>query len=632
MLNIEFVKTIDDTKPFALIEKEGRLNFYQGTVSRLDNIRDIHKLARRENNDVVFVLPYAAIRERGFEAKGDEPVLGLSAKTQLGFATEEILPHLPQEGFDLDGSVEPLLNDEDYAALVAAFQQNEIEGGHVSQTTISRKFAGRIKNLSLQSLLGTFCRIILQRGHYMAVLFYNPAAEENDAQIILAATPERHLEVTGTRTIMTPIAGTLRKEDRETFPERLKQFIHDKKEINELFQVLDEEMKIMGLICPEGGAVNGPFLREVGAVVHTEYNLIGKRTLHSIDALRETLHAPTVVGSPMESAARVIAKYEPDSRRYYAGEIGVYKRPRTEEPDGDIDAAILIRMAEIGKDGNFVVQSGGGLVRDSDPANEARESTAKAMGILRYFTSESDAVPYLTQELQEEIRADFEARNDQLSQFWMQKQNHYAPQLGTALGGKSVTIINNEDNFAHMIAHLIRSFDADVTVTDTFAYNPAQDKADVTLIGPGPGNPNSRDQPRMAKLHEITAALRKSGRPLLGVCLGHQVLALHEGLTVAQQTSSTQGMPIAVTVDGQDCRLGFYNSFSPVMDEAAEKCRGIAFDCDDKSRIIAMRGAGFSGFQFHPESVMSIEGVELLYKALAHLAETAQREKVARVL
>lgn len=634
MLNTEFVKTIDDSRAFALIEKDGRLNFYQGAVSRLETIRDIHGLARRENSDVVFVLPYAAIRERGFEAKGDEPVLGLSAKTQLSFATEEILPHLPAEGFDLDGGVTPLLNDDDYAALVTEFKQSEIEGGHVSQTTISRKFAGRIKNLSLSSLLGTFRRIILQRGHYMAVLFYNPAAEGHDAEIILAATPERHLEVTGTRTIMTPIAGTLRKEDRDTFPERLQKFIRDKKEINELFQVLDEEMKIMGLICPEGGAVSGPYLREVGAVVHTEYNLIGKRTLHSIDALRETLHAPTVVGSPMESAARVIAKYEPDSRRYYAGEIGVYKRPRTEEPDGDIDAAILIRMAEISKDGSFVVQSGGGLVRDSDPANEARESTAKAMGILRYFTNDSDAVPYLTDELKDNIRAEFESRNDQLSQFWMQKQNHYAPQAaasqtGRALEGRTVTIINNEDNFAHMIAHLVRSFDAEVSVVDTFAYDPATDQADVTLIGPGPGNPNSRSHPRMAKLHDITAALRAADRSLLGVCLGHQFLALHEGLTVAQQTSSTQGMPLAVTVAGKKCRLGFYNSFSPVRDEAAQKCGGIDFDCDDQNRIIAMRGDGFSGFQFHPESVMSIEGVELLYNALAQLIKPAQQEKVA---
>lgn len=627
MLEAAFIRQIDDGKAFALIEKDGRLNFYQGAVSRLERIREIHDLARRENNDVVFVLPYAAIRERGFEAKGDEPVLGLSAKTQLSYATEDVLPHLPEEGFDLDGTVQPLLNDEDYASLVTAFKQNEIEGGHVSQTTISRKFAGKIKNLSLSSLLGTFRRIILQRGHYMAVLFYNP----EDGQIILAATPERHLEVTGTRTIMTPIAGTLRKEDRETFPERLQNFIRDEKEINELFQVLDEEMKIMGLICPEGGAVNGPFLREVGAVVHTEYNLIGKRTLHSIDALRETLHAPTVVGSPMESAARVIAKYEPESRRYYAGEIGIYKRPRTEEPDGDIDAAILIRMAEIRKDGAFIVQSGGGLVRDSDPANEARESTAKAMGILRYFTNDSDAVPYLTEALKDNIRAEFESRNEQLSQFWMQKQDPYTPQTGTALEGKTITIINNEDNFAHMIAHLIRSFDAEVAVVDSFAYDPAADQADVTLIGPGPGDPNSRTQPRMAKLHEITAVLRKAGRPVLGICLGHQFLALHEGLTVAQQTSSTQGMPLAVTVQGKRCRLGFYNSFSPVMDGAAEKRRDIDFDCDGKNRIIAMRGDGFSGFQFHPESVMSIEGVELLYDALARLAATRQSGESSRM-
>ncbi|TVQ81908.1 MAG: hypothetical protein EA357_11320 [Micavibrio sp.] len=616
MLDADFLKNIDMQKPFALIEKDGRLNFYQGRLHRLEAIGDIHDVARRENTDLVFVLPYRAIRERGFDARGDEPVLGLSVQMQAGFATEDILPLLPQDGIALDGGVAPETDDAVYAALVADFQKNEIEGGHVSQTTISRRFKGKIKDLSPAALLGTFRKIILRRGHYMAVLFNNP----EDGQVIIAATPERHLEVTGTRTIMTPIAGTLRKEDRDSFPARLKNFIRDEKEINELFQVLDEEMKIMGLICPEGGAVDGPFLREVGAVVHSEYNLLGKRTLHSIDALRETLHAPTVVGSPMESAARMIAKYEPESRRYYAGEIGIYRRPRTDAPDGDIDSAILIRMAEIFADGTFTVQSGGGIVRDSDPENEARESTAKAQGILRYFGEDGDARPYLTEELLDGVRAEFTARNAQLSQFWLDKQDPYdALKTGTDLQDLSVTIINNEDNFAYMIAHVIRSFGAEVAVIDTFAYEAEKDNAAVTVIGPGPGNPNDATHPRMAQLHRIAAELRGKNRPVLGICLGHQILARHEGLNVAQQTSSTQGMPLQVTVAGKNCRLGFYNSFSPVMDGAAEQRGDLRFDCDDKGRIIALFGNGFTGYQFHPESVMSQQGVALLYDALKDL-------------
>ncbi|HCM84056.1 MAG TPA: hypothetical protein DIS76_05770, partial [Rhodospirillaceae bacterium] len=443
---------IDAARPFALIEKQGRLNLYQGRLHELQKLHDIHDLARRENTDVVFVLPYHIVRERGFEAKGDEPILGLAVEAQYSFKTGDMMAKLPRRDMELLGEITPNLNDADYAKMVAEFQLHEIEKGNVSQTTLSRKFQGQIKNMNLEVLLGTFRKIIEQSGHYMAVLFANPDA----GQFIIAATPERHLEVAGNQTIMTPIAGTLRKEDRETFPARLHKFIHDEKEINELFQVLDEEMKIMGLICPEGGTVDGPFLREVGAVVHSEYNLLGKRTLHSIDALRETLHAPTVMGSPIESAARVIAKYEPESRRYYAGEIGVYRQPRSDAPDGDLDAAILIRMAEVFADGTFYVQSGGGLVRDSVPENEARESWAKAQGILRYFTSGMITGPYLTPELMQSICADFTARNKELSPFWMMSQNPYLDET-KPLKDKTVTIINNEDNFVFMIGHIIKS-------------------------------------------------------------------------------------------------------------------------------------------------------------------------------
>lgn len=604
---------IDASQPFALIEKQGRLNLYQGELHALKKLHDIHDLARAENADVVFVLPYHMIRERGFEARGDEPILGLSVHAMHSFKTDEMLHHLPQENIILDGEITPNLNDADYAKMVAEFQANEIEKGNVSQTTLSRKFRGKIANMGPEALLGTFRKIIEQSGHYMAVLFANPAA----GQFIIAATPERHLEVAGNQTIMTPIAGTLRKEDRETFPERLKTFIHDEKEINELFQVLDEEMKIMGLICPEGGTVDGPFLREVGAVVHSEYNLLGKRTLHSIDALRETLHAPTVVGSPIESAARVIAKYEPESRRYYAGEIGVYRQPRADAPDGDLDAAILIRMAEVSADGTFYVQSGGGLVRDSVPENEAKESWAKAQGILRYFTADKITGPYLTPDLMQSIQADFTARNHELSPFWMVSQNPYLDET-KPLKDKNITIINNEDNFVFMIGHIIKSFGAEVTVVDTFDFD-LNNTADIVVVGPGPGDPNDKNHPRMKRLHEIAQHLLGLKKPVFGVCLGHQILSLQLGIPVVQQTRSTQGMPRRVTVWGEMHQLGFYNSFSPVFD-ADHPPEHLEYDVDEAGRITAMRGAGLVAFQFHPESVMSKTGRDLVLGALKFLS------------
>lgn len=620
MKNIPFIDMIDVTKPFALIEKRGRVICYQGQLHELKKLQDIHDVSVQNEQDVVFVLPYHMIRERGFEAQGDEPILALSVSHSFSMPKEDVIAQIAENEIALTDGVTPSISDQDYIDLVAEFQEKEIEGGNTSQTILSRRFMGQVVDFDLDKLLFIYKQLLQSNGQYMTVLFANIDAENpENSQFITAATPERHLEITGNECIMNPIAGTLRKEDIETFPERLEKFLHDPKEINELYQVVDEELKMMGVIAPQGGVIKGPFMREIGAVVHTEYELLGKRTLNSIDALRDTLHAPTVVGSPMESAARIISEYEPCSRRYYAGEIGVYKRPRTNDANGDLDCAILIRGAEFFGDGRFFVQAGGGLVRDSDPASEAKESEAKAMGMLAVLTgSNITQKTYMTAELHQKHQDLLASRNDALSTFWFDKQNKYetAPY---DLSGMSVTIINNEDDFAHMIGHLLKVMHVDVTVMDTFDYDPARHKADITVIGPGPGDPNDQTHPRMKKIQEIIAALKAVDHPILGVCLGHQSLAIAEGLTVQQQTESTQGVQRLGIVLGKAYKLGFYNSFSAIANDASDMRDDLEIDLDDEKRVIAMQGKDFVGFQFHPESVMSEEGAEIMFNALTYL-------------
>ena len=611
---------IDMSRPFVLAEKNGRVRMCEGTLHSLDQLDDIHALSKSEHCDIAFTLPYHIIRERGFEAKGDEPILALAIEQMQQYKTADIIACLPDESISLSRDIIPSLSDEDYADLVAEFQENEIEAGNASQATLSRRFEGRIESFDLNTALSIFRILCERQGHYMAVLFADIHPEDpGQNRYIVGATPERHLEITGNETIMVPIAGTLRKEDKESFKDRLGAFINDPKEINELFQVVDEELKVMGLICPEGGTVNGPYLREIGAVIHSEYELVGKRVTNTIDALRRTLHAPTVVGSPMESAARIISKYEPVSRRYYGGEFGFYFEPRGEASNGDLDCAILLRCAEIFGDGRFYVQSGGGLVRDSSPVNEARESTAKARGLLDVLTGDTlGAEKYLTEDIYEDIRGELATRNAGLSPFWLTKQEAPAERV-LALKDLKITIVNNEDDFAYMIGHVIKSFGAELSVLDTFEYDGKRDPSDIVIIGPGPGNPNDMTHPRMTKLREIVKDLRQEQKPVLGVCLGHQVLSVHEGLKVERQKQSTQGMQKQVRTFNTDSHLGFYNSFSPVYTDAAIGKTDIRLDLDEDERIIGMQSNGFIGFQFHPESVMSHNGTDLLYKALVTL-------------
>lgn len=623
-MTFQIDRTISLNSPFAIIEKSGRVTCYQGNIHTLSCLDDIHDLAVREGRDVVFALPYHAIRERGFEAVGDEPILAMSVTASITLDKAELINRIPDVPIELDGEIAPSMSDNDYCELVKAFQKNEIGGGNASQVTLSRRFEGRVKGLDINVLFSVYRKLLLSRGQYMTILFANiDAANPKESQFLVGATPERHIEVAGNETIMIPIAGTLRKEDRETFEIRLGEFLANPKEINELFQVVDEEMKIMGVVSPEGGEVHGPYLREIGAVVHTEYELVGRRSMNSIDALRRAMHAPTVVGSPMQSAARIIAKYEKTSRRYYAGEVGVYYAPRlaTHRPNvyGDIDTAILIRTAEMFGDGRFYVQAGGGLVRDSIPEEEAKETRAKAMGMIGVMTGSTiTSDEYLTPALRQKYEPLLAERNKLLSDFWMQKQNPYQV-ASFPLKGKTVAIINNEDDFALMIGHMMKSMGATVSVVDTFDFTAQSDNSDLVILGPGPGDPTDMAHPRMKRLQDMIAVLKQSGKPLLGICLGHQALAVYEGLDVLRQAESTQGLQREVPVFGRSRRLGFYNSFSPLLNKKAFEKQGMEFDCDENDRIIAMRGLNFVGFQFHPESVMSQDGSDVMVEALRTL-------------
>ncbi len=615
-----FSETIDKNRSFVLIEKNGRVLCAQGRFHQLQKIDDIHALAKRSGRDIAFALPYRVLRERGFDARGDEPIVALEIDVGLSLSKEKLADELPDPPVLLMNDIVPSLSDDAYADLVRTFQKNEIERGNASQTTIARFFTGQIQNFCTDAALSIYRRLLRQSGQYMAVLFAHiDPADPKKNQFIIGATPERHLEIRGNETVMIPIAGTLRKEDSETFEARLNAFLADPKEINELFQVVDEEMKIMGAICPEGGDVEGPFLREIGAVVHTEYRLVGRRGKDTMAALKRTLHAPTVVGSPMESAARIIHKYEPDSRRYYAGEVGIYSNPRTNAPNGDIDCAILIRCAEIQGDGKLRVQAGGGIVRDSDPDNEARESRAKAFGLLGTLIGAPQvSETYLTPELHDKVRPLLAARNRNLSSFWMNRQDPHGGKL-PRLDGLKVTILNNEDDFVFMIAHILRVMHAEAEVIDSLFYDAEKDNSAVVIIGPGPGDPNDMAHPRMKRLQEIIADLTYLKKPMLGVCLGHQALAVSRELDVERQVFSTQGLQREVQVMGGKHRLGFYNSFSPVFNEKARAIKDLTFDIDETKRIVAMQGPRLIGFQFHPESIMSEDGAFLLHKALSSL-------------
>ena len=616
---------------FALIERDGIVSVMVGEMSHLDNLNDLKEHADQSKKPVAFALPYRVIEERGFEAQGDEPILAMTGDHIYHASIEHFRALLPETSMILSRDIVASMSDAEYVEMVKTFQQKEIEGGHCSQSTLSRKFEGQIHQFSLDHALSLYRTILFPQGQYMTVLICDRSDDPDRPHCLIGATPERHLTINSDHALMIPIAGTLRKEDRDTFEQRLTKFVKDPKEVNELFQVVDEELKMMGRICPEGGTIKGPYLREIGSVVHTEYELYGNRGLEPIDALRLTLHAPTVVGGPMESAARIIAKYEPTSRRYYAGEIGIYTpEPASESGLAEIDCAIALRCGEFFPDGDFAIQAGGGLVRDSDPLSEAHESRAKAMGLMAFLLNEpKTTATYLANDVRQSIAPALEDRNKTLSSFWMENQEQLWKKGADKNAGKSILIVNNEDDFAFMIAHVCRGLGYDVNVVDTFEMQNRKITEDFVILGPGPGDPNDEDHARMTHLRMLTNALLIEKKPMLGICLGHQMLCHSLGFPVKQQTSSTQGMQRRVKVFGQEHSLGFYNSFAPVPHPLMQPPADITYDLDEEERIIAISGAHYCGFQFHPESIMSQTGVDLLKQVLSDLIPSTARTEMS---
>jgi phenazine biosynthesis protein phzE len=126
----------------------------------------------------------------------------------------------------------------------------------------------------------------------------------------------------------------------------------------------------------------------------------------------------------------------------------------------------------------------------------------------------------------------------------------------------------------------------------------------------------------MAVMRDLVADLLATRRPLLGVCLGHEILAVLLGLRLHRRDSPYQGLARDVDLFGRPRRVGFYSSFAALSEtDALDTPLGrveIARDQVDGT-VHALRGPGFAGVQFHPESVLSRDGVAVLAEILPAL-------------
>jgi anthranilate synthase component 1 len=197
---------------------------------------------------------------------------------------------------------------------------------------------------------------------------------------IAGASPESLVKVTGRRAEQRPIAGTRPRagtvaEDAR----RAKELLEDEKERAEHVMLVDLGRNDLGRVC-EYGSVTVDELMVVETYSHVMHIVSGvsgtlRDDVSAMDALRASLPAGTLSGAPKIRAMQIIDELESVKRGPYGGAVGYLSY------SGDLDACIYIRSA-VFKDGRMHVQAGGGIVADSDPAYEVRETEAKAGAVL----------------------------------------------------------------------------------------------------------------------------------------------------------------------------------------------------------------------------------------------------------
>ncbi|MEV3873890.1 anthranilate synthase family protein [Streptomyces sp. NPDC049906] len=618
----------DRPPPFALLYRPestgpGTLDVLLGEVTApgtLDRV-PLAPAPGRPGPQTLVLIPYRQIVERGFDAPDDgTPLLALTVTDHATTALGAALALVPDRPTELTGArFEP--DDEAYADTVRRVVAEEIGRGEGANFVVRRSFVADITDYTVHAALAFFRRLVEgEVGAYWVFVVHT------GERTLVGASPERHVSLADGVAVMNPISGTYRYPASGSTLPGVMDFLADRKETDELYMVVDEELKMMARICEGGGRVTGPYLKEMARLAHTEYLIRGRTARDPREILRETLFAPTVTGSPLESAARVIRRYEPAGRGYYSGVAALIGRDAAGAPT--MDSAILIRTADIDAAGRVGIGVGATLVRHSDPASEAAETRAKAAGLLaaleaggrRGFADHP------------RVRAALARRNTTIAGFWLANgaddaggPDHH-PSPATGLTGRRVLVIDAEDTFTAMIDHQLRSLGLSV-VNRRFDEPHALHGHDLVVMGPGPGDPRRVTHPKIARLRTITTELLAHRRPFLAVCLSHQVLCTLLGLPLRRREAPNQGIQREIDLFGTRERVGFYNTFAavaradrfvpvgptgPVAGAAVEVSR----DPRD-GEVHALRGPFFASMQFHAESVLTQDGPRITGDLLA---------------
>ncbi|MFJ7277217.1 anthranilate synthase component II [Kitasatospora sp. NPDC098663] len=184
-----------------------------------------------------------------------------------------------------------------------------------------------------------------------------------------------------------------------------------------------------------------------------------------------------------------------------------------------------------------------------------------------------------------------------------------------------VLLVDARDSFVHIIDQYLRALGADTEVVRSHTRTPEQLAAtapDAVVLGPGPGHPAASGHVEL--VHHFAGKV-----PLLGVCLGHQAIGLAFGGRVQVADRLMHGRTSTVTHDGRGLFAGLGNSLTATRYHSLIVTRPLPEDleltatADDDGYVMGMRHRSLpvESVQFHPESITTTGGMQLLENFLA---------------
>ena len=271
----------------------------------------------------------------------------------------------------------------------------EFKNINVKSNTPKNKFLAMVNKAKEYIKLGDIFQVVLSQRFetnltkkpldiYKKLRITNPSPfmfffNFNDFQII-GASPEILVRLRDNKITVRPIAGTRprgRNKKEDIYYE--KDLMNDKKELSEHLMLLDLGRNDAGKVSKINSIkVTESFIVErYSHVMHIVSNVVGEynKKFSKFKSLMAGFPAGTVSGAPKIRAMEIIDELESVRRKVYAGGIGYFSA------NGEFDTCIALRTA-VAKDKKFYVQAGAGIVADSKPINEYKETVNKAKALI----------------------------------------------------------------------------------------------------------------------------------------------------------------------------------------------------------------------------------------------------------